>query len=140
LRSTLTRMLVVTTLLVIVPFSGIRVICFEMPADASQPAAEGHDLTECEQLCALHHGETPAADSRLSAKAQSPGPRANEGCALSTGGIVLDCVSFSAIAVVRAEEPPQAPVLARNLYVESSRLHLEPALTPAGPPPKHDAR
>jgi hypothetical protein len=124
-------MLVVTALLVILPFSGVRVICFELPAEASAPAAQAHDLTECEQLCALHRDKTQ--------NPERDGDETREGCALSSGGVVLDCVSFSAVAVVRAQEPPPAPVLARNVYVESSPLHLEPALTPAGPPPKHVA-
>ena len=61
-------------------------------------------------------------------------------CALTAGGAPLDCVSYSTIAVVRAQEPTPVPVLAPSLYVVTSRLHLDPALAPAGPPPKSSAR
>jgi hypothetical protein len=142
LRSTLTRLFVVTALLVILPFSGIRVICVELPAEDSATEAADHELTDCEQLCALHRDdETAALGSRLLAlaKAQSPEPEAEtmrEVCALTADGAILDCVAFSAIAVVAAQQPEETPAIARNLYVDSSRLHLDPALAPAGPPPK----
>ena len=136
MRSTLIRLSVVTALLVILPFSGIRVICFELPAEESATAAAEHELTDCERLCALHReDETPAA--------QSPEPGADtprEVCALTAEGAILDCVSFSAIAVVRAQQPADSRAIASNLYVDSSRLHLDPALAPAGPPPKQRAR
>lgn len=146
MSATLIRLSVVTALLVVLPFSGIRVICFELPAEESIAAADDHEMTDCERLCALHReDETPALGSRLLAlaKAQSPEPRADttrEVCALTAGGALLDCVSFSAIAVVRAHAPAHTPAIARNLYVDSSRLHLDPALAPAGPPPKPRAR
>lgn len=127
----------VTALLVVLPFSGIRVICFALPAEESIAAADDHEMTDCERLCALH------------ATADAPSPSVNstsdiadgrEVCALTAGGALLDCVSFSAIAVVRAHEPVHTPAIARNLYVDSSRLHLDPALAPVGPPPKPHAR
>ena len=131
MRSTLIRLSVVTSLLVILPFSGIRVVCFELPAEESATAAADHELTDCERLCALHRED------------ETPAPRAGttrEVCALTADGAILDCVSFSAIAVVRAQQPADAPAIARNLYMDSSRLHLDPALAPAGPPPKPRAR
>jgi hypothetical protein len=133
LRSAVIRLSVAAALLVVLPFSGIRVTCYELPAE-SGAAAITHELTECERLCPLHQigiAASPAVDFQS-------GDTRNL-CALTSDGAALDCVSYSAVAVVRAHEPPQAPVLAPSFYVASSRLHLDPAHTPAGPPPKSRA-
>src|SRR5688500_4740000 len=101
-------------------------MCFELPAGESAIKPADHELTDCERLCALHREG-----------AQSPEPSADttrEGCALTADGAILDCASFSTIAIVRAPQPADAPAIARNLYVDSSRVHLDPALAPAGPP------
>ena len=133
MRSIFTRLFVVTALLVILPFSGIRVICFELPAEESAAAVADHELTDCERLCALHRPADAPSPPVTSTSDDSDG---REVCALTADGAILDCVSFSAIAVVRAQPPAETPAIARNLYVDSSRLHLDPALAPAGPPPK----
>ena len=126
-----------TALLVVLPFSGIRVICFELPAEESIAATVDHEMTDCDRLCALH--PTAAAPSP-SVNSTSDNAGGREVCALTAGGAILDCVSYSAIAVVGAQQPADAPAIARSLHVDSSRLHLDPALAPAGPPPKQRAR
>lgn len=137
MRSTVIRLCVVTALLVILPFSGIRVVCFELPAEESAAAPADHELTDCERLCALHRtADVPSTP----VDSTSDNSDDREVCALTADGAILDCVSFSAIAVVRAQQPADTPVIARNLYVDSSRLHLDPALAPAGPPPKQRPR
>jgi hypothetical protein len=112
-------------LLVILPFSGIRVICFGGPEDAgaaSAPAHEAQTGTDCERLCALHR---PDAKSDTGS-----GPH----CALTADP---SCFNFFAhIAVVSPQQPLLVSLVAAPVVATAPQLYPEPALALLGPPPK----
>ena len=99
------------------PFSGMRVICLGTPAESTS-SAPVDPISECERLCPLHH------------------PSSEEGsdCALSADGYSV--IAFAGAAVVRPQEPPQAPEIVRVVYAESPRFFPEPELPRFVPPPK----
>lgn len=103
------------------PFSGMRVICLGTPAAESTSSAPIDPASECERLCPLHE----------------PSPENGSDCALSADGFSV--IAFAGVAIVRAQEPPQAPDVVRVVYAESPRFLPEPELPRFGPPPKPQA-
>jgi hypothetical protein len=113
---------VLGTLVLVMPFSGMRVICLDSPADASNssaPAAPAPD--DCERVCALHQ---PASGN-------------GSHCALSPDASSL--LVFAGAAVVRPLEPPQVPLVVTAVYAEVPRFRPEPELARFVPPPEHQA-
>jgi hypothetical protein len=106
------RTLVLSALLVTMPFSGMRVIC----VDASAPAQTGSD---CERLCVRHH---------LS------GTGGTSNCALSTDESSL--IVFASTAAVEPEQPIGVTSVMSEAAAESPRFCPEPELAHQVPPPK----
>lgn len=107
------RNLLLSALLVTMPFSGMRVICVETPA----PADTGSD---CERLCARHHvsGSTDSSNCMLTADA----------CAI---------VAFATTLSVGPEQPPAALALDVSAApADGASGCLEPELARSVPPPK----
>jgi len=123
---------VLGTLLILMPFSGIRVICIDAPTDEKRPSAPTETLSDCERLCPLHQpsGTPSSTDSAGSTESGS-------GCALSTDASSLSIVA--SIAVPRPQEPLQVALVASAASADSPRFYLEPALAHLGPPPKPQA-
>jgi hypothetical protein len=120
------RRLAAGLVLVILPFSGVRVICVEVPADAAAPQApsqQADDISDCEHLCALHHVTSSDADS-------GSGTR----CALSADP---SCFNLSGtLAIVPAYQPFTVSIVASAIAVDAPQFYLEPAVAHLGPPPK----
>jgi hypothetical protein len=119
-------------LLVVLPFSGIRVICIDSAApgvDSAAPpetqAAEG-SLTDCERLCPFH----PPA-SLQSAQSSSD---EDADCALSSDAAALQMLGT--IAVLRPTQPVSVPLVVSDAPVFTSSVYSEPALPLLAPPPK----
>lgn len=120
------RTLVLGTLIVIMPFGGMRVICTDSPTEVGPLSARGEHLTDCERLCPLHPSPAPSSSTE-----DTPD------CALSADASALSF--FASIAVLRPQQPLQRPVVVAALYSDSSRLHPEPELAHLAPPPKPQA-
>ena len=123
------RTLVLSALIAIMPFSGMRVICIDSPADpgSTSPAVQTETGSECERLCPLHQPATARS---------APSSSENESdCALSPDSSFVSSV-FAGVAVSRPGEPLQVPQAVAVLYADSSRFPLEPELAHFGPPPK----
>ena len=123
-------------LLVVLPFSGIRVVCIDSTAAGADPAAsaESHTaegtLTDCERLCPFH---PPASMQTLHVDAQSSsGDDAD--CALSSDAAALQMLAT--IAVLRPAQLVSAPNVVSDAPVFTSSLYSEPALALLAPPPK----
>jgi hypothetical protein len=120
------RKLVFGTLLVLMPFSGMRVICVGLPTDVSASKARTETGTDCERLCPLH--PPSAAPS---------GSQNGSDCALSSDASSIGI--FASIAVPQPQEPLHVPVVVSEVSADAPRFYLEPALAHLGPPPKTQA-
>jgi hypothetical protein len=111
--------------LFILPISGVRVICVEVPVDAaaSPDAAPTPAADDCERLCALRHV----------AHTDSNAGRGSH-CALSTNPSCFDI--FGNIAVFHAPDAFEVSLVATPLVDHAPALYLEPSLTHLGPPPR----
>ena len=109
-----TRNLALIALLVVMPFSGMRVIC----VDAAAPT-DTDTRSDCEQLCARHH---------LS------GTGSTSNCTLSTDSSSL--IVFASTAAVGPEEPLSAPPVVSAVFTDSTQCCPEPELAHRVPPPK----
>ena len=125
-------------LLLVLPFSGIRVICVESSAVQDEPAAadtqaaaEERPLTDCERLCPYH---PPASVQGLHADAAAPASDEESDCALSSDAAALQMLGT--IAVLRSAEPLTVPYVVSDAPVYSTPFYAEPALIHLGPPPK----
>lgn len=119
------RTLVLGTLLVILPFSGMRVICVGVPTDVSPSNARTEQGTDCERLCPLH---LPSV---------APSSPDGSDCALSSDASSLGI--FASIAVLQPQEPLHVPLVVSAVSADAPRFYLEPALPHLGPPPKPQA-
>ena len=108
----MTRNLVLIALLVVMPFSGMRVIC----VDAAAPTETGSD---CERLCTRHHVSSTTNGSN---------------CTLSTDSSSL--IVFASTAAVGPEEPLSAPPVVSAVFTDSTQCCPEPELAHRVPPPK----
>lgn len=116
------RKLLLGTLLVIMPFSGLRVICVESPAGMSSASPRHEKGSNCERLCPLH---------------QQSGTERGSDCALSAGASLPSL--FVSVALPMPLDPPQVPLVVAHTYFDAPGFYLEPALTHLGPPPKPQA-
>jgi hypothetical protein len=123
-------------LLLVLPFSGVRVICVESPApddDSVAPAtvveAEARPLTDCERLCPLHPPELFEA-----AHADTASTDEDADCALSSDAAALQMQGT--IAVLRPVQPVTIPDVVSDAPVLSAPVYSEPALANLAPPPK----
>ena len=112
--------------LLVLPFSGVRVICVETATDPastteviSTPATD-----DCARLCALPH--------RLAASGSEPGSGSQ--CALSTNPSCFDM--FGNIAVAQAPQSFHIAPVTAPFVEHAAALYLEPSLSQPGPPPK----
>jgi hypothetical protein len=123
-------------LLLVLPFSGIRVICIESPVaevssagPATQAEAE-RPLTDCERLCPLHPPESLEAMHGDSA----PSSDEESDCALSSDAAALQMLAT--IGVLRPAQPVAMPDVESDAPVFTSSVYSEPSLTLLAPPPK----
>ena len=129
------RSLAFVALLVVLPFSGIRVICIDSAAGADPAAgpethaAEG-TLTDCERLCPYH---PPASMQTLHADAQSSSDE-DADCALSSDAAALQMLGT--VAVLRPAHLVSVPYVVSHAPVFTSSVYSEPALALLAPPPK----
>ena len=130
------RSLAFVALLVVLPFSGIRVICIDSAAAGADSAAvpETHaaegTLTDCERLCPFH---PPASMYTLHADGQSSSDE-DADCALSSDAAALQMLAT--IAVLRPAQPVSVPYVVSDAPVFTSSVYSEPALALLAPPPK----
>jgi len=111
------RKLLISALLLVIPFSGMRVICLER---APERGATVHVAGEadCDQICAVR-----------------PGTGANGSeCALMADASAL--IVFAAAAVLPSQQPMRAPAAVLVEATEASDFYLEPGLAHLSPPPR----
>ncbi len=127
------RTLVLSALIAVMPFSGMRVICIDSPADpgSTSPVAQTETGSECERLCPLHKPATARSAPSSSSENESD-------CALSPDSSFVSSV-FAGVAVSRPADPLQVPQAVAAVYADPSRFHLEPELAHLAPPPKPQA-
>jgi len=130
------RSLAFVALLVVLPFSGIRVICIESVAAGADPAAvpetrtaEG-TLTDCERLCPFH---PPAEIQALHADAESSSDE-DADCTLSSDAAALQMLGT--IAVLRPAHVVSVPYVVSDAPAFTSSVYSEPSLALLAPPPK----
>ena len=130
------RSLAFGALLLVLPFSGIRVICIESPgpevsSDVPAPQAEAkRPLTDCERLCPLHPPES--LEAMHADGASSSGEKSD--CALSSDAAALQMLAT--IGVLRPAQPVAMPDVESDAPVFTSSIYSEPSLTLLAPPPK----
>jgi hypothetical protein len=127
-------------LLLVLPLSGIRVICVESPSPegdsavpATAPEAEAVPLTDCERLCPFHPPESVAAPHADAAST----PDEDADCALSSDAAALQMLGT--IAVLRPAPPVIVPDVVSDAPVFASSIYSEPTLALLAPPPKPSA-
>ena len=130
------RSLAFVVLLVVLPFSGIRVICLDSAAAGADSAAVPETqaaeatLTDCERLCPFH---PPASIQTLHAASQSSSDE-DADCALSSDAAALQMLAT--IAVLRPAHLVSVPYVVSDAPVLTSSVYSEPALALLAPPPK----
>jgi hypothetical protein len=134
------RSLALGTLLLVLPFSGIRVICIEAVPAVSDPAAtadgetEAEALTDCERLCPFH---PPASVQVLHADAASAPSDEESDCGLSSDAAALQMMGT--IAVLRSAPPLTVPYVVADIVAAAAVFYSDPALTHFAPPPRPQA-
>lgn len=116
------RKFVPWALLLVLPFSGIRVICIDSPTDVSGSSARTEHGSDCERLCPLH--ESASNDSSEN----------DPDCSLSADASSLSV--FASITIPRPQELLQITLRAVATYADSPRFYIEPGLAHLSPPPK----
>lgn len=129
------RSLAFVSLLVVLPFSGIRVICIDSAAagaDSATPETHAAEatLTDCERLCPFH---PPASMHTLDADAQSSSDE-DVDCALSSDAAALQMLAT--IGVLRPAHLVSVPYVVSEAPVFTSSVYSEPVLALLAPPPK----
>lgn len=133
------RSLAIGALLLVLPFSGVRVICVEASPTVIDPAApagaeEGaatQALTDCERLCPFH---PPAEMQAPHVDAASTSSDEDADCALSSDAAALQMLGT--IAVLRPAQPVAVPEIVSDAPVFTSSVYSEPSLSLLAPPPK----
>ena len=127
--------LVFVALLVVLPFSGIRVICVAPAAAVADPETKAAEetLTDCERLCPFH---PPASMQALDVDSPSSSDE-DADCALSSDAAALQMLGT--IAVLRLVEPLTVPYVVSDAPGYITAFYAEPALVHVGPPPKSQA-
>jgi hypothetical protein len=113
------RKLLVSALLVVMPFSGMRVICLDPSAEASTAADQDEQSSDCDRICALHRPIDSGTGSN---------------CALTADPSSLVIIAGS--AVLPWKQPMQLPTVVLLQHDDISQLYLEPGLARLNPPPK----
>jgi len=129
------RSLAFVSLLVVLPFSGIRVICIDSAAagaDSATPETHAAEatLTDCERLCPFH---PPASMHTLDADAQSSSDE-DVDCALSSDAAALQMLAT--IGVLRPAHLVSVPYVVSEAPLFTSSVYSEPVLALLAPPPK----
>jgi hypothetical protein len=115
------RRVLLSALVAIMPFSGMRVMCIDVDAPLAETTAPSHAHTsDCERLCPL-----PPAVADSGSKSD---------CAMSVDGALI--VMTAVIAVSPVQAPVQAPSRISHQFAEPSQLVLDPALVQPNPPPE----
>jgi hypothetical protein len=126
------RALPLGALLLVLPFGGVRVVCFDSPRpEAPAASAKAEAISECERMCPFH---PPADESSGPAMTSAPGAEEDTGCALSSDSMSVNM--FGNIAVLRSAEALPAPTGASPALVAALHVYLEPDLSGVAPPPK----
>jgi hypothetical protein len=113
------RRILLLALVAVMPFSGLRVWCVDVPPAETTSTSHAH-TSDCERLCPL-----PPAAARSSSESD---------CAMSVDGSLI--IMTAAIAVSPVQEPLQRPSPVSHEFSEPSHLLLEPALVQPNPPPE----
>jgi hypothetical protein len=130
------RSLAFAALLLVLPFSGIRVICIAPapapgdPAAAPRTEAAEEALTDCERLCPFH---PPGSVQALHAEEQASSD-GDADCALSSDAAARQMLAT--IAVLRPQIPLAIPQIVTDAPVFASSVYSDPALALLAPPPK----
>jgi hypothetical protein len=120
------------TLVVLMSFSGARVVCLDSPVEPGDPVAELRPVPDCERLCPLHR--EPSSDGRRA----SPSDRdSGSDCVVAVDGATMILVVSTAVPVTASGHTVPVPVGAAR--AESPRHYVEPALAHIAPPPKQHA-
>ena len=125
------------TLLLVLPFTGIRVICIESTPAITDPLAPtatqsaSAPLTDCERLCPFH---PPAFLDAPATEAAASRSDEESDCALSSDAAALQMLGT--IAVLRPAPPLVVPDVVSDAPISPTAFYAEPALTRLGPPPK----
>lgn len=112
------RKLLISALLLIMPFSGMRVICLEPAGEPSGLGDHAESGTDCDRICALHRPDGGEQSS----------------CALTADASAL--MMFACAAVLPSQQPMRAPVVVFVHDEDAPQLYLEPGLAQLSPPPK----
>lgn len=110
---------VALALLVVIPFSGMRVICVDQPTEAVATTAHIGSSDDCDRLCVIHHPANSGNDTN---------------CSLSADASSL--IVVAGIAVIPAEQTLGRPTVVPHTYIEAPQLYLEPGLAHRNPPPE----
>ena len=121
--------------MLVLPFGGVRVTCFDSPRpEAPASSAQVEAISDCERMCPFHPpAEEPATAAGGASATSDTGD--DTGCALSSDSMSVSM--FGNIAILRPEEPLQAPTGAAPLVAAAQHIYLEPDLSGVAPPPKH---
>lgn len=129
----LMRRVLLGALLVVMTFSGVRVICVAPPEVPSHPVARVETVSDCERLCPLH----PAPGAASESGDRSDTERASD-CALSVDGATMTLVVTTVVSRPQVEFP--APVTVTASFIAPPPLYVEPTLAHLAPPPKPQVR
>ena len=113
------RRLLVCTLLAVMPFGGMRVICLDTPAESPTTAAHA-DGSDCDRLCVVHH----------------PARSGDTDCSITADPSSMMVVGT--VAVAPAADVLRAPSIIVYTCSEAPFLYLDPGLSHLSPPPKGD--
>ncbi len=124
------RKLVLAALLVVLPFSGMRVVCVDSPTPVSGSAASTETVVDCERLCPLH----PPSDTPAMTPGTRSGTETGSDCALSTDGASFSILAT--VAVLWPHESLEVPLAVSAVSAASPRFYLDPELAHVAPPPR----
>ena len=126
------RTLALGALLFVLPFGGVRVVCFDSPRpEAPTSSAKAEAISDCERMCPFH---PPTDEPSGPAVTSASGAEEDTGCALSSDSMSVSM--FGNIAVLRSAEALPAPAGASSVLVAAQHIYLEPDLSGVAPPPK----
>lgn len=131
------RTLALWGLLLVLPFGGIRVMCFESSIGEGRPATAAEAMSDCERMCPLHPPEDAASEHPAAVTSEAAASDTEPGCALSSDASTL--TALGSIAVLRAEQPLHVPAGVSIAGVDSPRFYVAPSLADPAPPPKSPA-
>ena len=123
------------TLLLVLPFGGVRVVCFDSPRpEAPTSAAKAEAISDCERMCPFH---PPADEPSGPTVTSSSGAEEDTGCALASDSMSVSM--FGNVAVLRPAQPLVVPHVVSDVAAAAPWFYSEPTLAHLAPPPKHQA-